>query len=107
MNIKAPDPHCKGSIFVIALHCLILMSPFYMIDAVLTEVDLLVFTFLEGFISLILPIYLVSCGGTATRQLLVAHGQHGLLLVSDSNVFFCLKCDQFLSVFYETVVDVL
>ena len=83
------------------------MSPFYMIDAVLTEVDLLVFTCLEGLISLILPIYLVSCGGTATRQLLVAHGQHGLLLVSDSNVFFCLKCDQFLSVFYETVVDVL
>ena len=78
-----------------------------MIESVLTEFNLDVFTCLEGCISLILPIYLVSCGGTATRQLLVAHGQHGLLLVSDSNVFFCLMCTQFLSVFYETVVDVL
>ena len=78
-----------------------------MIEAVLTEVDLLVFTCLEGFISLILPIYLVSCGGTTTRQLLVAHGQRGFVLVCDSNVFILLMCAQLLSVLFETGVDVL
>ena len=78
-----------------------------MAELALTEVGPLVFTCFESCFFLLLPVFLVSCGGTATSQLLVAHGQGGLLLVSDSNVFFCLDCDQFLSVFFETVVDVL
>lgn len=78
-----------------------------MAESALTKVGPLVFTCLKSCLFLILPVFLVGCGGTATSQLLVAHGQHGFLFVSDSNVFFCLNSDQFLGVFFETVVDVL
>ena len=78
-----------------------------LVDLALTKADHLVFTSLEGCFFLILPVFLVSCGGTTTRQLLVAHGQRGFVLVCDSNVFILLMCAQLLSVLFETGVDVL